>query len=146
MKDSFYLVFSEDGIEKMNKVQKPSLKSGQRGVEMTVEIPDVFFDEPFTKVSVEFEESQVTEPALEVQVQESKVTIIRRIRQILDGFNGERRLGAERRIANTEGNDTIEAIRGDNRAREETSTSSLVAALEIVDEVANEALPIDIQA
>jgi len=141
MKDSFFLVFSEDGIEKMNKVQKPSLKSGQRGVEMSVEIPDVFFDEPFTKVSVEFDESQVENPTLEVQVQESKVQIIRRIRSLLDGFEEDRHDVAKKRILDEEGWATYDAIQGDEKMREEVQASSLVRALEIVDETGTEVAP-----
>lgn len=72
MKTTFFLVFSEDGVEKMNKSKKPALKSGQRGVRMTVEIPDPYFESPFPEVAVEFDERDLIAPKVSARLEESK--------------------------------------------------------------------------
>lgn len=76
MQTSFYLVFSENGIVKMNKQKKPSLRSGERGVEMTVEIPDAFFEQPFPEIEVEFDKSDIMNPSVSVRVEETKEKIV----------------------------------------------------------------------
>jgi hypothetical protein len=79
MEDTCYLVVSEDGVQKMNKQRKPSLKSGQRGFLLEVEVPDSFFDQAFPKVSIEMDESQVIEPDVDVQVQENREWMVQTI-------------------------------------------------------------------
>ena len=72
MQTTFYLVFSKDGVEKMNKSRKPALKSGQRGVRMRTKIPDAFFEQPFPEIEVEFDEGDLAKPSVSVRVEETK--------------------------------------------------------------------------
>ena len=84
MKDTCYLVVSADGVEKMNLVQKPDLKSGQRGFLVEIEVPDRFFDQAFPKVSISVDESQLIEPDADVQVQESRAWMIQKIEEAIE--------------------------------------------------------------
>lgn len=81
MKDTCYLVVSEDGVQKMNKSRKPDLKSGQRGFLVEIEVPDRFFDQAFPKVQISVDESQIMEPDADVQVQESQAWMIEKIEE-----------------------------------------------------------------
>ena len=84
MKDTCYLVVSADGVEKMNLVQKPDLKSGQRGFLVEIEVPDRFFDQAFPKVSISVDESQLIEPDADVQVQESEAWMVEKIEDAIE--------------------------------------------------------------
>lgn len=143
MKTSFYLVFSESGVEKMNKQQKPSLKSGQRGVEMVVEIPDAFFEQPFPEVAVAFDEGDILNPSVSVRVRETKERIIGQFYDLFEDLSEARRDYIRHEIHAQSGavwHFLFET--GESPEMDELSVSDLAKALEWVHEQATEKPPL----
>lgn len=74
MKDTFYLIFTEDGAERIVK-NKPGgygnrskLKGGEYAAKFTFEVPDSLFDTVMPEVDIEVPEEfvQTVEPDVEV--------------------------------------------------------------------------------
>lgn len=88
VKDTIYLVCSRSGVDAMRK-SKTDLKSGQRGVRLTVDIPDKHFDQPFADAELSFSEKDVDRPEAHVQVQESRQWMERTAEQMLHRLTPE---------------------------------------------------------
>ncbi len=69
MEDEIYLVASCTGVHKMTKT-KPSLKSGEVAVRLTVEIADKFFDRTIPTGKLVVPADYVMEPEIDIELQE----------------------------------------------------------------------------
>lgn len=108
MKDSAFLVLNRNGIKKLYKT-KPNLSSGERGVKINVEMPDTYFDQPFPSINVSFDEEDLIEPTVDVQVQEMKEGFVDRLLSRLRRLTDEEKENLLRR-ATAEGMDGLPSM------------------------------------
>jgi len=143
MQTTFYLVFSKDGVEKMNKSRKPALKSGQRGVRMRTKIPDAFFEQPFPEIEVEFDKGDLAKPSVSVRVEETKDRLCNQFQRLFEELPENRQeyirdevWEQSREVWSLFWNDKEEKVK--NLVKEDVQVSELAKALEWVLEQAEQ--------
>ena len=75
MKDSCYLIINPSGIVGMRK-NKPDLTSGQVTVEVSVKVPDRFFDMTVPKAVIEIPEDAIMTPEVDVKISDLPAEVL----------------------------------------------------------------------
>ena len=67
MKDTCYLVLTQDGVKRLTK-KPPALHGDERAVAIVVDVADEIFNYTFMKAELKIDEEDVIEPSMEVQL------------------------------------------------------------------------------